>query len=125
MSRRALIVDDSRTIRTVIGRIFGELGFAVAKAENGKQALDLVLSEPEFDVVLVDWNMPVMNGLEFVEHVRRRPESASTPILMVTTESETGRMVAALEAGVNEYLMKPFTREALQDKLEMMGVDAA
>ena len=124
MSKRALVVDDSRTIRKVISRIFGDLGFTVEQAENGKQALDIVVSEPEFDVVLVDWNMPVMDGLEFVKHVRGRPESQSTPILMVTTESETDRMVTALEAGVNEYLMKPFTRDALKDKLEMIGVAA-
>ena len=119
---KALVIDDSKTIRTVIARIFDGLGFSVVQAENGKLALDRVIAEPDFDVLLVDWNMPVMNGLEFVQHVRARPELANTPILMITTETEMDRVVAALEAGVNEYLMKPFTREALAEKLTMIGV---
>jgi two-component system chemotaxis response regulator CheY len=119
---KALVIDDSRTIRAIIGGIFSQIGFTVVEADNGRSALERLSLESDFDVLLVDWNMPIMDGLEFVKQARRRPELATTPILMVTTETEMDRVVAALDAGVNEYLMKPFTRDALTDKLAMIGV---
>ena len=75
----------------------------------------------QYKLMLVDWNMPVMNGLELLEELRRRPQYASLLVVMVTTETELGHMARALEAGANEYVMKPFTKDILVSKLEMVG----
>jgi two-component system chemotaxis response regulator CheY len=124
-SRRALVVDDSRAIRRIIGRTLDGLGFAVAEAADGREGL-VRLGESDAEVVLVDWNMPEMGGLEFVRAVRADPGRADVRLVMVTSEAELGHMVEALEAGADEYLMKPFTPGALSDKLALLGlVDAA
>jgi two-component system chemotaxis response regulator CheY len=93
----------------------------VCQAANGREALVAANESPKLDLFLVDWNMPEMNGLEFVKHIRATPRFAQTPLMMVTTETETSQMVAALEAGANEYVMKPFTKEIIQDKLRLIG----
>lgn len=124
-TRRALVVDDSRAIRKIIGRTLHGLGFAVAEAADGREGL-VRLDESEAHVVLVDWNMPEMGGLEFLRSVRADPERAEVRLVVVTSEAELGHMVEALEAGADEYLMKPFTPAALSDKLALLGlVDAA
>jgi len=124
-TRRALVVDDSRAIRRIIGRTLDALGFAVAEAADGREGL-VRLDESDAEVVLVDWNMPEMGGLEFVRAVRADPGRAEVRLLVVTSEAELGNMVEALEAGADEYLMKPFTPAALSDKLALLGlVDAA
>jgi two-component system chemotaxis response regulator CheY len=106
----------------ILARTLRELGYEVAEAADGKQALDMLLPDPHrYHLVLVDWNMPVMNGLEMVEALRARPEFSSLLIVMVTTETDLGHMAAALEAGANEYVMKPFTKEILVSKLEIVG----
>ncbi len=117
---RALIVDDSRAIRLMIGRIMGELGFETAEAANGREALDRLLAGDWPDVVLVDWNMPVMTGIEFVEAVRADRRWDALRLVMVTTETEMAQMVRALEAGANEYVMKPFTKDVIRDKLDLL-----
>lgn len=125
---KALIVDDSRAIRSIIRRTLEENGFVVVEAGHGQEALDKLEEHPDIGVLLVDWNMPVMNGLDLVRSLRRdevHPERARLPVLMVTTETEVRQMVRALAAGANEYLMKPFSAEALVDKLELLGVKAA
>ena len=119
---RALIIDDSRAIRAMIGRFVKELGFEVVEAGNGQEGLDRLGAPGHIDIALVDWNMPVMSGIEFVHAVRTRPEFAPMRILMVTTEAETAAVQRALTEGANEYLMKPFTKEGLRDRLEMLGV---
>ena len=123
---KAIVVDDSRTIRRILGGVLGELGFEVGQAENGREALALVAREREagapVTLALVDWNMPEMNGLEFVRQLRADPGNAAIIVVMVTTETEVGQMVAALEAGANEYVMKPFTKDVIQDKLRLLGV---
>jgi len=122
---KALVVDDSRTIRRILSATLGELGFDVCQAGNGREALETVERERGADSIslaLVDWNMPEMNGLDFVRGLRADPRNAAMLVVMVTTETAMDQMVAALEAGANEYVMKPFTREVIQDKLRLLGV---
>ena len=119
---RALIVDDSRPIRRIESGILNELGFETVTAENGQEALERLQEFPLPDVVLVDWNMPVMNGIEFTRAVRKDPKLSQLVLLMVTTETEPEQMLRALSAGVDEYLMKPFTRDCLVEKLQLLGV---
>lgn len=120
---RALVVDDSRAIRVVLKKMLVELGFAeVLEAGDGQQALDRIGELGEPDVMLVDWNMPVMNGLELIRAVRRQLGLRDLPIVMVTTETEYDQMVRALAAGANEYVMKPFTADVIASKLELLGV---
>ena|ERR1700722_1629422 len=107
--RRALVVDDSRTIRTILGKKLSQLGFKVSDAENGQVALEVLRATPSISLVLVDWNMPVMNGLEFVKSARAETMWDKVMIVMVTTETEMSQMMAALDAGANDYIMKPFT----------------
>jgi two-component system chemotaxis response regulator CheY len=120
---KALVVDDSKTIRIIIRRILIELGYEVSEAANGVEALKVLENEKAaFTLVLADWNMPEMNGLELVKQIRKDPELASMKVLMVTTETEMGQMASALEAGADEYVMKPFTKEILVEKLELVGI---
>ena len=120
--RRALVVDDSRTIRSILGKKLVHLGFKVSEAENGQVALDVLQATPQISLALVDWNMPVMNGLEFVKAVRANADYNELTIVMVTTETETSQMVAALESGANDYIMKPFTDEIIAERLMMLGI---
>ena len=120
---RALVVDDSRPIRRIESDILQELGFETAVAVDGRDALNQLQSlESLPDVVLVDWNMPEMDGLEFIKTLRRDPRYAGVVVLMVTTETETNQMLRALSAGADEYLMKPFQKDGLIDKLRLVGV---
>jgi len=120
---KALVVDDSRTIRTILKRILLELGYEVCEAADGKQALAVIDSEgTAVSLVLTDWNMPEMDGLELLKRLRQNRELSLLKIIMVTTETELDRMVSALEAGANEYVMKPFTKDILKEKLELIGI---
>jgi two-component system, chemotaxis family, chemotaxis protein CheY len=120
---RALVIDDSKAIRIILRRLLAELGFEVVEAADGREALQrLGASESPFDLALVDWNMPEMNGLEFVREVRGRQGHQDLTMVMVTTETEAGQVVRALAAGANEYIMKPFSRDVLVDKLSMLGL---
>jgi len=120
---QAMVVDDSRAMRMILGRTLLRYGYGVLQASNGKDALDqLHQNALQVSLFLVDWNMPEMNGLEFVKNLRAEPRFGSIPILMVTTETEADQMCAALEAGANEYVIKPFTDETIEDKLRMLGV---
>ena len=120
---KALVVDDSKTIRIILGRILKDLGYEVCEAGNGKEALKVMESEKAaINLVLADWNMPEMNGLELLKQLRQDPDLASLKVIMVTTETEIDHMVSALEAGANEYVMKPFTKEILREKLELVGI---
>jgi two-component system chemotaxis response regulator CheY len=120
---RAMVIDDSRAIRLILGKMLKELGFEVIDAENGAVAIDrLKTSEKKVDIALVDWNMPEMNGYEFVCAVRKDDAYKDLPLMMVTTETEMSQVIKALEAGANEYVMKPFTKEIITEKLTLMGV---
>ncbi len=121
---RALIVDDSRFVRGFLRGLLERRGMECEEAGDGQAALDRIHSSASFDLALVDWNMPVMNGLEMVERVRAEGYR-DIKVLMVTTEAEDHYIVRALDAGADEYLMKPFDDEALGDKLAMMGVEIA
>lgn len=119
---RALVVDDSRAMRMILARVLRERGCDVVEAGDGREALAALGAGPLPDVALVDWNMPVMNGLELVEAVRRDPSYQGMRLVMVTTESESSQVVRAIEAGADEYLFKPFTPDAVVDKLAMVGL---
>jgi two-component system, chemotaxis family, chemotaxis protein CheY len=123
MMSKALVVDDSKTIRIILRRILKELGYEVCEAGNGKEALKVMESEKAaVNLVLADWNMPEMNGLDLLKRLRQDPELSSLKVIMVTTETELDHMVSALEAGANEYVMKPFTKDILKEKLELVGI---
>jgi two-component system chemotaxis response regulator CheY len=119
---RALIVDDSRFIRDYLRSLLEKHGVECFETENGQQALTAIELHGPYEVALVDMNMPVMGGLECVQAMRGNPRMASLKILMVTTEAENACIEAALDAGADEYLMKPFDDAALMDKLRMIGV---
>ena len=119
---RALIVDDSKTMRVILGRILRELEFEVQEASDGREALALLATKSQPDVALVDWNMPEMNGFELVQAVRANRAFDNIRLMMVTTETERAHVAKALEAGADEYVMKPFTKDAIRDKLALLGV---
>jgi len=119
---RALVIDDSRTVRTIIRKILTEVGLEVVEAGNGREGLDQLQRISDVDLVLIDWNMPEMNGLEFIQAVRSDRTFDAVRIMMVTNETEQGQVIRALEAGANEYLMKPFTKDVLVAKLSLLDV---
>ena len=118
---RVLVIDDSRTTRIIIGQILREIGMEVLEAANGLDALERLKGDPNIELMLVDWNMPVMNGLEFVRAVRSVSTYDGVRILMVTSEAQGEQVGQALDAGANEYLMKPFNKDGLVSKLELMN----
>jgi two-component system chemotaxis response regulator CheY len=122
---RALVVDDSRAIRSIIGKTVRELGFEVLEAGHGREALERLAEAGKVDLILVDWNMPEMNGFDFLVAARQSPDWKDTIIMMVTTETEMSQMQRALDAGANEYVMKPFTRDVLREKLQLVGLATA
>lgn len=119
---QALVVDDSRAMRTILGKIVTSLGFEVITAVHGKDALEQLTAGARPQLMLLDWNMPEMNGYELLQHVRRDPAHAATKIIMVTTETEMTQVQNALAAGANEYVMKPFTSEVIYEKLCLLGL---
>jgi two-component system chemotaxis response regulator CheY len=119
---RALIIDDSRATRIILKKFLQSQGFdTLFEAGHGKEALERLKQTGPVDLALVDWNMPEMNGLEFVSTIRQTKAFDGMRLMMVTTESELEQVARALEAGANEYIMKPFTTEGLRDKLELLG----
>jgi two-component system chemotaxis response regulator CheY len=119
---RALILDDSRAMRMILRRIMDSAGFEVVEGADGQQGLDALSRGPLPDVALVDWNMPGIDGLSFVKAVRDDPAYRQMTLMMVTTESEHDQVVRALAAGAHEYIIKPFTADAVVDKLELLGL---
>lgn len=109
-------------MRMILSRILTGLGFEVAQAGDGREALDALDTGPTPTVCLVDWNMPNMNGLEFVTAVRATPTYRDITLMMVTTESEHSQIVRALAAGAHEYVIKPFAPETIEEKLRFLGV---
>jgi two-component system, chemotaxis family, chemotaxis protein CheY len=121
---RALVIDDSRAMRALLARLLGEIGFSVDEAGNGREGLEHLQAHGIPDVVLVDWNMPEMSGFEFVQAVRANRDYDAVRLIMVTTETEMTRVVKALGAGLDAYVMKPFTKEAVVEQLERIGFGA-
>ncbi len=120
-ARRVLVIDDSRVMRRIIGNMLKELGWEVSQAGNGLEGLD-VIAGGSFELCLVDWNMPEMDGLEFVRAVRSDEAYADTKVMFVTAQTDMDRVVEALSAGADEYVMKPFTAEGIRDKLQILGL---
>jgi two-component system, chemotaxis family, chemotaxis protein CheY len=123
-----MVIDDSRAMRMILKRIVTQIGFDVVEASNGKEAMEYLESTlmnaedvPPI-LALVDWNMPEMNGLEFVTKVRAEPRLRGVTLMMVTTESEQNQIVRALAAGAHEYVIKPFTPDAIVEKLALLGL---
>ena len=125
MAMRALLVDDSRFIRSFLRRALVERGMECVEAADGREGLNCLRDAGPFAVALVDWNMPVMSGLELLQAARADHRLDATKIVMVTTEAENDHIETALLAGADEYLLKPFDEEGLIDKLRMAGVEDA
>lgn len=119
--RTCLIVDDSRVIRKVARQIFESLGFACEEAENGQIALDSCKKKlPDF--ILLDWNMPVMDGMQFMKAARQLPDGQNPVIVFCTTENDINHIQEALGSGANEYIMKPFDADIVRGKLSQLGL---
>lgn len=120
---KALVVDDSKAIRMILARTLKEIGYEVREAADGREALAAIEAEKKaLTLALVDWNMPEINGLDLLKQLRQDPELSSLAVVMVTTETELDQMAAALEAGAREYVMKPFTKDILVEKLQLAGI---
>jgi two-component system chemotaxis response regulator CheY len=121
MTRTCLVVDDSRVVRKVARRILEAHGFAVAEAEDGQKALDACRQQMP-DCVLLDWNMPIMNGLDFLKKLRAEYGPDNPPVVFCTTETDMSSIEQAIVNGAQEYIMKPFDEEILVGKLEQVGL---
>jgi two-component system chemotaxis response regulator CheY len=120
--KRILLVDDSRTVRSVCRDMLAGYDMDIVDAENGAIALEIVRSQPPFDVVLLDWNMPVMNGITFLETLMQEQLERRPVVIMCTTENDMSHIGRAIKAGASEYIMKPFDESVLEDKLQGTGV---
>jgi two-component system chemotaxis response regulator CheY len=120
MSAKVLVADDSKTMRKIISRSLEAVGVSsITEAADGLQAVDLFKLNP-FDLVLTDWNMPGKTSLEVIREIRA--ENGTVPIIMITTEAEKSRVMEAIQAGVTDYLVKPFAADTLREKLDKLGV---
>ena len=119
--KTCLVVDDSSVIRKVARRILEGLAFQIAEAEDGRQALEHCERELP-DAVLLDWNMPVMDGFEFLRELRRMPDGAKPKVVFCTTENDVAHIARAMHAGADEYIMKPFDKQIVQSKFEEIGL---
>jgi two-component system chemotaxis response regulator CheY len=119
--KSCLVVDDSKVIRKVARHILETLDFVVEEAEDGREALARC-EEKMPDVVLLDWNMPVMGGMEFLRTLRQTDYATQPKVVFCTTENDAAHIRAAIDAGADEYVMKPFDRETLESKLQIVGV---
>ncbi len=123
LSMKILVVDDFSTMRRIIKNILKQIGFAnVDEAENGQVALSKI-ADGNYDFVISDWNMPEMNGIELLKSVRANETTKDLPFLMVTAEAKKDNVVEAVKAGVNNYIVKPFTAETLQEKISKIFPD--
>ena len=119
--KTCLVVDDSKVIRKVARHILETLDFSVSEACDGREALDSCIASAP-DVVLLDWNMPVMSGMEFLRTLRQQSFDVQPKVVFCTTENDAAHIRAAIDAGADEYVMKPFDRETLESKLQIVGV---
>jgi len=121
---KLLVVDDSSTMRRIIKNTLARLGYKdVLEGADGVDAWEYLDDHPDVEMLITDWNMPNMNGLELVKKVRSDPRFTELPIIMVTTEGGKAEVITALKAGVNNYIVKPFTPQVLKEKLgAVMGV---
>jgi two-component system, chemotaxis family, chemotaxis protein CheY len=122
---QALVIDDSRTARMILKQMLRQMGFNVSEAGNGQEALGVLERMGRPDLVLVDWDMPVMDGYAFINAVRSNHEYDSLPLMMITAHTDPDSVMQALQAGANEYVMKPFNQDVIREKLELLGITAA
>jgi len=120
--KTCLVVDDSKVIRKVARHILEALHFNVEEAGDGREALDRCNAGNLPDVILLDWNMPVMSGMEFLRSLGDAAISNRPKVVFCTTENDVAHIRAAIDAGADEYMMKPFDRETLESKLQLVGV---
>jgi two-component system chemotaxis response regulator CheY len=118
---QVLVVDDSAVIRKVARRILEGLRFETSEAEDGKVALEACAASMP-DAILLDWNMPIMDGFEFLRELRRMPEGARPKVVFCTTENDVAHIARAMHAGADEYIMKPFDKQIVQSKFEEIGL---
>ena len=124
LSMRILVVDDFSTMRRIIKNILKQIGFTnVDEAENGQAALAKIGDGGNYDFVISDWNMPEMTGIELLKQVRANESTKDLPFLMVTAEAKKENVIEAVKAGVNNYIVKPFTAEVLQEKISKIFPD--
>ena len=119
--KSCLVVDDSRVVRKVAKRIAEDLGFKCQEAEDGQMAFDMCL-EYMPDAIILDWNMPRMSGIEFLEKLRELENGNHPKVVLCTTENDVAHLTRALNAGANEYIMKPFDSDIIQSKFEQVGL---
>lgn len=119
--KTCLVVDDSRVVRKVARKILEELGFVCAEAEDGKQAMESCAGKMP-DAILLDWNMPVMSGIEFLRRLRKMNGGEHPKVIFCTTENDLAHIQEALSAGANEYIMKPFDSDIIQNKFQQVGL---
>ena len=119
---QALVVEDSSTIRMILCEYLRKMNIQVVEAADGQQALERLKEMDPPDLVLVDWNMPVMSGIDFIRAVREMHIYDPLPLIMVTTNSESEHLGTAMEAGANEYIQKPCTLDALREKIALLGL---
>lgn len=118
---KILVVDDSSTMRRIINNTLQRLGYVdILEAEHGVEAWDILDQNSDIGVLITDWNMPEMNGLELVKKTRSDPRFVDIPIIMITTEGGKAEVITAIKAGVNNYIVKPFTPQVLKEKLEVV-----
>jgi len=120
---RILIVDDSPDIAELLGEIISDMGFGISVVNSGQAALDELNNKGPFNMVLVDWKMPEMSGLDLIKSIRSEAKYNDMQIIMITGMTDLEDVSLALESGANEYLMKPFSQEMVLDKLRLCGVD--
>ncbi len=119
----ALVIDDSRSMRLLVGSTLAGFGFQIKEAGNGAEALKVIEDHPlQLSLLTVDWNMPVLNGLQFVRKIRADSRFRHIPIIMITSECQPAQIEEALDTGVDEYIMKPFNQEGLREKFALLGI---
>jgi two-component system chemotaxis response regulator CheY len=119
--KSCLVVDDSKVVRMVARRILEKLDFTIVEAEDGAKALEICTAKLP-DAILLDWNMPVMNGIEFLRELRRLPEGDGPIVVFCTTENDIAHIQAAIAEGANEYIMKPFDSDIIETKFQQVGL---
>lgn len=119
---RALVLDDSRAMRTILRGILKDVGFEVQEAATVRDAMALLRGDVDFDLALVDWNLPEVSGIDFVRQVRTERRFDDLKLMMVTTETEMSQVATAIQAGANEYIMKPFDKEIVEAKFQEVGL---
>lgn len=121
MTWTALIVDDSKVVRRALAGILNSIGFQVTEATNGQEALDILNLSGEIQIAFVDWNMPIMDGYQFIKAIRASETLQQFKIMMMTVENQPESIKSALDIGANEFIMKPFNKQIIKDKLNLLG----